>query len=271
MSFRGFTCPLTGGHVHHTKECVACPSPCMELPMLFTLGETREPKPDVYYATSMSNPSKLTALSRIHDYYPTPQSLVWMNFGSAFHIIIERSRQAMAGVQRLDRDFIFEESFNHKLTVAGREVELHGRADQYQVSTATLTDYKATGAYSAKKLMAGDWSSGYDVQLNIYRKFLYPQAKVLKLELLLRDFTGRMEREGLAPVIRIAAPFIEDKAIDDLIYKKIQQIQHTLEHPEEAVPCTDEERWWNGREYTRCLKFCPAAPWCDQAKRMKRT
>lgn len=257
--------------MHHTKECVACPSPCMELPMLFTLGETRAPKPDVYYATSMSNPSKLTALSLLHDYYPTPRSLVWMNFGSAFHIIIERSREAMAACNRLDKDFIFEERFSHELEVAGRKVELHGRADQYQVSTATLSDYKAVGAYSAKKLVAGDWSAGYDVQLNIYRKFLYPQAKRLQLVLLLRDFTGRMAHEGLEETMYIKAPFIEDKVIDDLIYKKIQQIQHTLEHPEEAIPCTDAERWWNGKTYTRCERFCNVAPWCDQAQRMRKT
>jgi hypothetical protein len=271
MSQKGFTCPLTGGHVHHTRECVACPSPCMELPMLFTLGETREPKPDVYYATAMANPSKLTALSLMNDYYPYPQDLVWMNFGSAFHIIIERSRESMAACNRLDKDFIFEERFSHTLEVAGRKVELHGRADQYQISTRTLTDYKAGGAYAFKKLREGDWSSGYDIQLNIYRKFLYPHAEKLQLAFMLRDYTGRMESDGLQPTLRISAPFIEDSLIDELIVKKIQQIQHTLEHPDEAIPCTDAERWWNGKAYTRCEKYCNAAPFCDQAARMRRT
>jgi hypothetical protein len=239
--------------------------------MLFTLGETREPKPDVYYATSMSNPSKLTALSILHDYYPEPQSLVWMNFGSAFHIIIERSRETMAAYNRLDRDFIFEERFSKKLNVAGRDVELHGRADQYQISTKVLTDYKAMGHYSFEKLMKGDWSSGYDIQLNIYRKFLYPEASKLQLVCMLRDFSARMAKDGLRPVMNIRAPLIEDSVIDELIVKKIQQIQHTLEHPDEAVPCTDAERWWNGRQYTRCLSYCNAAPWCDQYAHMKRT
>lgn len=238
--------------------------------MLFTLGETRAQKQDVFYVTQMTAPSKATALSLLHDYYPTPQSLVWMNFGSAFHIIIERSRENMAACGRLDLDFDFERRFSAPLIVAGRRVELHGRADQYRHSTATLTDYKAMGTYSFKKLREGDWSSGYDVQLNLYRKYLYPHAKHLQLACLLRDYTEvKAIKDRVRPTEYVVVPHVADDVLEDLVQDKIQQIMHTLAHPDEAIPCTPEERWYNkkSREYIRCERYCSAAPWCDQARK----
>ena len=262
MSWQGFDCPINGRHVV-LRDCVACPFPCMELPMVVNIwGDgPRTKREERYSVTIMTKPTKAIVLETLNDYWSDPFSMVRMTFGTLFHSVMENSRMTLAGFDRKDKDFEFERKFEKPLVIGGVPATLVGKADQYQFSTLTLTDYKSTGTYTYEKAVDGDYS-GYDVQLNLYRQHLYPDAETLQLAFWLTDHGKRQFVKGIRPFERVTVPFIPDEVLDGIVEDKILAIRAGLADPESVAPCSLEERW-NGN---RCERWCNAAPFCDQAR-----
>lgn len=271
MSFQGFECPLADGRHVLLKDCVECPFPCMELPMLVSIwGDgPRNRKEGRHSVTAMTRPTKSIILETVNDYWVNPFSMVKMTIGTLFHAIMEGSRLPLAGFDRKDRDFEFEKKFEHVMDLDGEPATLVGKSDQYQFSTLTLTDYKATGTYTYEKALKGDFS-GYDVQCNLYRKYQYPQAERMQLAFWLTDWGARQRAKGIRPFERVEVPYIPDDVLEDLVITKIRAITAGLKDPAAVAPCTDAERWWNGKTYNRCAGYCNAAPFCNQFHAMSK-
>jgi len=265
MAFKGWDCPLTADHVG-LQSCVVCPFPCMELPMIFAMWQDpREYREDRHSVTSMTKPTKALVLEALNDYWVSPFSMVRMTFGSIFHLIMEMQREKMAAFNRLDQDFEFERKFEVPLDIDGTPATLVGKADQYRKSFRRLTDYKAAGTFSYEKAVKGDYS-GYEIQLNLYRRHLYPDAESMQLSFWLTDYTKRQYVKGYRPVEAVEVPKIPDFVLDQIVADKIRAIRTGMKDPASVPPCTLEERW-NGN---RCERFCNAAPFCDQAGALAR-
>lgn len=243
---------------------MACPFPCLELPFLASMwGDgPREPRPERYSVTSFTKPTQAIVLETINDYWSDPFSMVRMTIGSAFHSVMEDSRLFLAGFNRKDKDFEFEKKFEHPIVVDDIPATLVGKSDQYQFSTRTLTDYKGAGTYSYEKAVRGDFS-GYDVQVNFYRKYQYPFAETMQLAFWLTDHSKRQWIKGIRPFERVTVPFIPDDVLERLMVEKVRAIRAGLADPGSVAPCSSEERW----DGNRCERWCNAAPFCRQYKK----
>lgn len=229
----------------------------------------RNRKEERYSVTAMTRPTKSLVLETVNDYWVNPFSMVKMTIGTVFHAIMEGSRLPLAGYGRKDLDYDFERKFEVPFDIDGVRATLVGKSDQYQVSNLTLTDYKATGTYTYEKAVRGDYS-GYDVQLNLYRRHQYPQAERMQLAFWLTDWGTRQRVKGIRPFERVEVPRIDDDVLDELVIAKIRAIRAGLKDPGLMPGCTDEERWWNGKTYNRCAGYCNAAPFCDDYARMSK-
>jgi hypothetical protein len=187
---------------------------------------------------------------------------MFMQFGTAFHSIVEGQRDQCPG-HLFERQLYFESTIN----LGDRDVILRGTPDQYDEKTDTLTDYKTAGYYSVKLLMEGKWTdSDYQRQVNIYRRFRFPNCKKMQLVMLIKDYSRRLKHEGIPPLVTIQVPKIEDAELDTDIKIRLYDILEGISDWTKSRDCTDEERWYNKKsgDYIRCQDYCLVRDDCPQ-------
>jgi hypothetical protein len=234
----------------------------MELPVLLSLMGSRDVVPGVYSVTEILKPPRIVNFNRQISHYSSPFDLMFMQFGTAFHEIV-------AGYQGQCPGHLFENQlyFEAKLDIGGREITLRGTPDQYDEKTDTLTDYKTSGYYAVKMLMEGDWSGNdYQRQVNIYRRFRFPNCKKMQLVFLIKDFTRRLKHEGVPPLVTIQVPRIDDAELDTDIKIRLFDILDGETDWTKSRNCTDAERWRHKKtgEFIRCEDYCLLKNDCPQ-------
>jgi len=258
----GFKCPLDGKNTAFRFCQYDCPSRCMELPILLSLMGSRDVVPGVYSVTEILKPPRIVNYNRQQAHYASPFDLMFMQFGTAFHEIV-------AGYQGQCPGHLFEHQlyFESKLDIGGREITLRGTPDQYDEKTGTLTDYKTAGYYSVKLLMEGKWTdSDYQRQVNIYRRFRFPDCEKMQLVMLIKDFNRKLKHDGVPPLVTIQVPKIDDAELDTDIKIRLFDILDGEKDWAKSRDCTDQERWkhWKTGEMIRCEDYCLVAPDCPQ-------
>ena len=213
---------------------------------------------------------------------------IWSLLGQAVHTILERANKS---------DLVEE-----RLYAEVNGWQLSGQFDRIGLQDATLDDYKVTGVY---KVMAGSFSD-WTWQLNILRWLAMQngyQVDKLRVVALLRDWSGaeseRKTNYPVAPMVAIDIEVLSDEVIENYIRTRVGL--HQQARAGENVPCTDEERWYEGTKwalmkkggkravrvyenkddiesplteglhieerkgsYKRCAKWCEVAPFCQQ-------
>lgn len=271
MPLKGFECPLNG--VHRTlDDCVKCPSPCVELPILFALlAKNRVVAEGRFSVTEVLKPPRALAMERKYDFWVSPYSLVAATFGTTWHLMVERQREAMAAYGRLDKDYTFEEAnhFEVVVDVDGKPIVVHGTPDQYHHPSHTLTDYKTVKYYFTwEKLSKGDWTSNeYAKQVNMYRRYKFPYCKRMQLVALVKDWNRRLSAEKLVPPIdKLIVPFIANEDVDEFVLKSLRDHLIAEADIDKARDCTASERWNHKGVDIRCDEFCPCHIHCPQWK-----
>jgi len=270
VPLQGFLCPLDENRVNIDFCIKGCVSRCMELPILLSLMEEREKVPGVFSATELQKPPRITAWERANPYWIDPYSMIWATFGTAFHAMIEKYGRQL---QKIDNGehYTFEKDnyFEKEMVVAGEKVILRGTPDQYEWTRQELTDYKTLKWFwDLYYLMKGDWtSSNYALQLNIYRRMMFPDCKQMKIVALVKDWNRKIRNEkGIKPVETLLVPWIDDDVIDAHIYNSIAGILEATKDITKARDCTEAERW---KGNLRCKEFCVVAGGCPQWEKLK--
>lgn len=254
MSLQGFVCPLTDQQVGF-EACYTCPARCLELPLLMSFMEEREKVPGVFSVTEILKPPRIVAWERTHDYYINPLDMVWATFGTAFHSLIEAQREA---VKSVDDSYTFEHEnyFEVPLTVNGNKVTLRGTPDQYWGRAGILTDYKTLKYYYDLAYLweRGDWSSSnYHWQVNMYRRFRFPDCKKMQLVALVKDWNRKLRKEkDCPPIVTIGVPWISDAEIDAKVQASLADILQAMADLSKARDCQDSEIW----KGIRCAEYC---------------
>jgi len=273
----GFTCPLSGERVEFSRCKYDCPARCIELPILLSLMESRDLKAGVYSVTEILKPPRIVCYSRQVDTYPSPYDLMFMQFGTAFHTIVEGQQDLCPG-HLFERQLYFESDVVVPVwegqDLTERVLKLRGQPDQYDERTDTLTDYKTAGYYSVKLLTEGKWDdSTYKLQVNLYRRHRFPKCKRMQLVMLIKDYSRRLKHEGIPPLVTINVPWVEDSELDVEVKVRLLDILKGETDWTKSRDCTDEERWKNKKsgECIRCEDYCLVKPDCPQYREDKCT
>jgi hypothetical protein len=187
---------------------------------------------------------------------------MFMQFGTAFHEIVSGQQDLCPG-----HTFEHQLHFTAPIDVGGREITLRGTPDQWDDNTKTLTDYKTSGYYAVKLLMEGKWEPGdYRTQVNLYRRFRFPDCKKMQLVMLVKDYSRRLKHDGVPPLITINVPFIQDSDLDTEVKVRLFDILDGESSWLDSRDCTDQERWkhWKSGEFVRCEDYCIVKDSCPQ-------
>ena len=170
----------------------------MPLPLLKSLARQRPSYCDIS-VTQLVAPPQIRVLKARHDYSLDPFDQVWAGFGTGLHKMLELKAEASALVEKkLLADFEVRTSAG-----VDRKVRLGGTVDHYcEDSGGTLTNWKCTTAYKAKRLHDDganafpDWVAADNCYAYLWRLHGFEISK-LRLCLLLKDWSLR-ERESAA-------------------------------------------------------------------------
>lgn len=257
----GFICPLDSRRVNFDFCKYDCKSRCIELPILLSLMGSRDVVPGVYSVTEILKPPRIVNYNRQVAHYASPYDLMFMQLGTAFHEVV-------AGNQDLSPGHLFEKQlyFEVPISVGGRTVTLRGQPDQYNEKTHTLTDYKTAGWYAVKLLMEGKWDdSDYRMQLNMYRRYKFPDCKRMQLVMLLKDYSRKLKHDGVPPLVTIDVPRLDDAEIDIAVKARLTDILAGESNWMDSRDCTAKERWVKkGGEPVRCVDYCLLKHECPQ-------
>jgi hypothetical protein len=238
-----------------------CSNKCHPLPVLAALADDRGHEPGVYHVTEVFNPPKVVYLSRHEDYYVEPESMAYVCFGTAYHLLMERGGARLAELGVAD-PAVLEQSFRTEITTPFGKAVLAGRADRYEPDTKTLWDYKTEKLYSIKKYLAGEWEGVKHVyQLNAYRTFMFPEAERLMLSCLVKDHGYQAKvRDGIPAIVNVSVPIIQSGLIREVVASKIGILLQNEADPSAIRDCLPEELW-GGK---RCEEYCAVREFCLQ-------
>lgn len=263
MSLAGFKCPKghNEGRVPFSFCENECPKRCYPLPLLMSFAGDREVVPKVYSVTELTKPRQQVYYSRNFDYWVSPESQVWMTFGTGIHKAIEM------GYDRIkDKDkHVIEKKCEVVLHTPMGEATLRGTPDHIDPSENTLYDYKSSGSFQVKKLREAvlDGSAWFDedyfCQTNLYRAFFCPEITRIRLVCLVKDWTARMTGE----MDRIEFIDVPVANVDEVKVWAVDRIATFLMDeldPKGIAKCGPKDTW-GGR---RCKEYCNAADNCPQ-------
>lgn len=166
---------------------------------------------------------------------------IWSLLGQAVHTILERANKS---------DIVEE-----RLYVKVNGWELSGQFDRMDLSDATLDDYKCTSTYKVMMSDMKDWER----QLNVLRWLAIQNGyKVEKLRIIaiLRDWRkAEAKRKPEYPQQAVATIDIPVWPLEET-YQYIQSRISLHQAADEGgdVPCTDDERWYEGTKYALMKK-----------------
>ena len=259
MPVKYFDC--SAGKVDIAACLAGCPLPerCLSIPTLHELAKNRtfEP-PYVFSTTQLINPTRLAYLQIVKPYSINPLKSGFKLLGTRHHGMLEAVAKKIEGMVS-------------EVQLGG---DISGILDLLQPNngddTYTMIDYKTIGCFAIKKLLDGDWSSGYDLQLNHYRIKAKPlgfDVTKLFLQYTARDGNTRTFKEygipaemGLIPV-----PMLPDDTVVIYFYKKDTALRSALETNTLPPMCGYEERWGNHR----CIGFCDVKEFCPEGSKMR--
>ena len=255
----GFICPMTEQNVTLEEHCVKCQVECEPLPLLSAMMDSvRAVEKDVYSTTELLKPRQCLYLERNHPYYTSPDSSLWSVYGTALHSVIEKGLDKYNEPLFKNR-YVYEKQFRVKINGA----TLRGTPDLYDTQTKTLWDWKTVKYYyTGKYLIEGKWGeSTYREQQNIYRTFFLPEAKHMKLKLLIRDHNSQLKRKGIPEKVTLTVPHLDDDFVKDFVSRRISEsvADQIFGNP---PPC-EEKDLWNG---ARCRDYCGGKNFCNQYK-----
>lgn len=255
MPLAGFICPKDQKKTLFDFCKKGCPERCLELPILYELMKSREVKEGVYSVTEILKPPRIAAWMRANDYAVNPFDMVFALFGTSFHAVMEDAGKTVDNGEVFG--FERENYFEAHLKIAGREITLSGTPDQYNYSTDTLVDYKTLKYYyDLMYLMERkDWSgSTYHWQINMYRRYRFPDCKAMKLVALVKDYNRKLKKDkGIPPIVSIYVPWIENDTIDSFVQDQLTNILEAEADITRARDCLDSERW---KDNIRCKEYC---------------
>ena len=185
---------------------------------------------------------------------------LWSMYGQLMHALLERALPSN------QTDYILE----RRLFADVNAWKVSGQFDLYERATQTLFGYKFVGAY-AIKLALREGRPEWEQQLNalafLARKNNIPVTN-LKIIGCARDYSERVEAEGLAPIETINFKVWPDEVAEKFVHDRVKMHQDAVALPDEKLPeCSREERWANNKanESKNCLRYCGARSVCDFA------
>ena len=241
-------------------------------------------------ATKLIDAPQIVALSKQYASNITVDvsERVWSLLGQAVHTILERAGLRAEGMVAEERLYAKVNGWT-----------LSGQFDVMALDTGTLMDYKVTTVYKAKG------NDAWTRQLNILRWLAHQNGhdiKALQIIAIFRDWRKtEAERNSDYPKAAIQAidiPVWDLAETEAYILERVRG--HQTAQQGTVVPCTDEERWYNGDryavikpggkralrvlheqpspndipegyvvekrigEYKRCMHYCDVAPFCEQ-------
>lgn len=268
MACKGFACPLGLGNVPFAYCVADCRENngdrCHPLPLLKAFMSAREVVPATYSVTQLNLPSRQVWLDRNVDYYVPPMGQLWMAFGTATHILLERGYDSMPdGPEK--SGMIVERRMDAEIETPFGVAHLRGTPDV--VAGERLDDWKSTKERKVKELKIaaadGNWAGDeYFVQLNTYRAMWYPEVKSLRLVLLIKDKTWR---SGLNDIEYVNVPLGDVENVRDFVKARVTTFMENDLHPEKVPPCGDKDTW-GGR---KCAGYCSVSGVCPQYRSSK--
>lgn len=188
---------------------------------------------------------------------------LWSMYGQLMHALLERA------LPPGQVDYILE----RRLFAEVNGWRVSGQFDLYERATETLFDYKFVGAY-AIKLALREGRPEWEQQLNSLA-FLARKngmtVKNLKIIGCARDYSERVEAEGLAPIETINFRRWTDEEAEKFVTDRVKLHQDAGALPDEKLPeCSREERWATNKnnESKNCLRYCGARSVCDFALKL---
>jgi hypothetical protein len=142
-----------------------------------------------------------------------------------------------------------------------------GQSDLYY-EDGHLIDYKRTHTYALQREHA-DWEAQLNLYAHLWRHNGYPVTK-LTIMASLRDWLdARAGQKDYPERPLVEVPIRLWSEDETQAFLETQVRVHQNARGGSYLPCSDSERWRNEKtgKYTRCERYCRAAPWCAQAKR----
>ena len=144
------------------------------------------------------------------------------------------------------------------------DVYLSGRCDLVDLKRVSVEDWKTTAVYKVKKAMKGDFKE-WKLQLNVYRPFIYPDAKALKIIALARDWKKSQDASDCNPVEVINLPIMAENTALAYAVERLETLS-SYKDESELPDCTPDECWekwhdWRKKDYRiriKCRDYCGA-------------
>lgn len=211
-----------------------------------------------YSATELLKPVQEIVLTRRH--WPEIEidagDRLWSLFGQGVHAVLEKEED----VEPIER--IYAE-------INGKKIS--GKFDR--IKNGIIFDFKVTSAWT---VVYSSRFKEWRHQLSIYR-WLYWQKYQKELSskgfivAILRDWDQRNtesnEKYPKSPIVEIQLTLLSLNETEAMLESKLQVIEEAMNS--QVLPkCSPEERWYNEKKkiYNKCLKYCPAFKFCEQAK-----
>lgn len=166
---------------------------------------------------------------------------IWSLLGQAVHTVLERA----------NKSDIVEERLYAKVD----GWDLSGQFDRMDLQGETLDDYKCTSTYKVTMSDMKDWER----QLNVLRWLAVQNGyKVEKLRIIaiLRDWQkAQAKRKPDYPQQAVATIDIPVWPLEETYAYIAERVRlHKLAEEGGSVPCTDDERWYEGTTYALMKK-----------------
>lgn len=180
---------------------------------------------------------------------------LWATYGQLMATLLERVVKASPILAAR-----FQVEIRHTVEVEGWK--LSGAFDLWDRETKTLSDWKFVGAFAAKMAKQGektDWLTQLNMLRWLHWKVTGETAKRLEIVCLLRDYSEKVEREGLLPCEVVEIPIWDLTVTEAWITQRIKRFQREeLLSDSELANCSDEERWLRNGISKRCQRYCAA-------------
>lgn len=265
----GFKCPKSQRDVKFDFCWNTCKEKCKPAPALFSVASSRNVEENVYHVTEILNPPRIVYYTRNYPYFGRIDNLIVMKFGTAVHQLLENTKEYVKELE-LEDDYLIEQNFLEPIPTGAIQIPrlftfLSGTSDLYVKSTKTLWDFKTMKYYYAIKYLIEkqNWDDGkYHWQLNIYRRFQYPECEMLKIFAFVKDWNRTMKRKyDIDPTETLQVPMISDKIVDATVKKLLTDHVQCQADPTKIRDCTEKEMW---HERIRCHEYCAISDLCPQ-------
>lgn len=272
----GFHCPKSGRNEPFEFCWTKCTNHCKPLPLLLSLSkQDRESDSNVYHVTEILNPPQQVYLKRNNPYYMSPNSLVDMHVGTAWHEKIAETKGFIYDLGLQD-EYLMEKKFKKEFTIdvtVTKElgcicnVILSGTSDLYVKSTKTLWDYKVMKYfYTFKYLSEGKWEGNtIPMQLNTYRVYQHPEAECIKILCYIKDFKLNMvDKYDINQTEELQVPMIPNHIVKENVEALLTE-HVEAQRTGKPRPCKEEELWINAKGVAlRCEYYCSVKEICEQ-------